>query len=423
MELKEIFYILKRKIILIIVIVLLSIAGSFYFSINAKNKYETSSILTIQANRESTDQYQYGGFYSIQASDLFANTILGWIKSPNIVAEIFKKSGVSFDDKKIKSLANKIYAKKVPPQNIMLTITDDQMNESKNIADSTISLIKEKTGQLALVANSSTNFEIISSDPITTTISPNIPFNVAIAFIVALIFSIFIIFVIEYLSPTVNSAQKVRSIFNKDPISLREFKLKGLVNPDTKEAEKFRFLRANMSVLGEKEKTTIVVGGLNEQTTTPLLAANLALSFARSGKKTILIDANFLNPVIHEYFGKQNEFGLSEFLFDEKNISKYLQQTEEKNLQIISSGIKLSYASDTIERADIEKVLDIVNKEAEAIVINVPALNVSSEAFPLFAIANKVLLVTKIGKTNISAANHINSFLDSKNVEKYIVII
>lgn len=423
MELREIFQIIKRKFILIIVIVALSLGGSYYFSINSGNKYDSSSILTIQANREKTDQYQYGGFYSIQASDLFINTIIGWIKSPNIVAEIFEKADIPFDDSQIDSLGKEIYAKKVPPQNIMLVITDSQSIRSKKIIESTISLIKEKTSQLALVANSSANFEIVSSDPITTTNKPNGLFNMAVALIASLILSIIIIFVIEYLSPTVNSSQKIKSIFKKDPISFREMKIKNLVNPETKEAEKFRFLRANMSALGENEKTAIIVGGLNEQNVTPILSSNLALSFARSGKKTLLIDANFLNPIVHECFGKQNEFGFSEFLFDEKNIEKYLQQTEEKNLQIISSGIKLSYASDTIERANIEKVFKEIEKSFDVVIINVPSLNLSSEAFPLFSIVKKVLLIAKIGKTNISAATYVNSFLDKKEVEKYIVLI
>ena len=423
MELREIFQIIRRKILLMVVIIIIAVGGSFYFSINTKDQYETSSILTIQANREKTDQYQYGGFYSIQASDLFINTILGWIKSPNLVAEIYKKSGVSFDGEKIKNLGKRIYAKKVPPQNIILTVTDSQADGSKNIALSTIELIKEKTSQLSLIANSSATFEILSSELITTPIKPNVPFNLAVSFIAALILSILIIFIMEYLSPTLNSSQKIWNIFKKSPISFREIKLKGLVSPDTKEAEKFRFLRANISGLEKKGKTSVIVGGLNEQNITPLMSANLALSFARSGKKTILIDANFLNPIIHEYFGKQNEFGFSEFLFDEENIGKYLQQTEEKNLQIISSGIKLSYASDTIERADIEKVLQEIEKESDVIIINVPALNLSSEAFPLFSFIKKALLIAKMGKSNISAANYVNSFLEKKEVEKNIVIL
>lgn len=422
MELREIFQIIRRRIILLIVIVALSLGGTYYFTKNATDKYESSSILTVQANRENTEQYQYGGYYSIQASDLFINTILGWIKSPNLVTEIYKKSDIPFDETKIKSLGKKIYARKVPPQNIVLNVTHANKGEAEKLTTSTIGLIKERTGQLALVGNSSTNFEIIGSDPIITTISPNLPFNSIIAFIVSVILSLLAIFLIEYWSPTINSIQKARNTFKRSPISMKDIKLRGLANSETKEAEKFRFLRANIS--GQEEgKTSIIVGGLNEQMVTPLLAANLALSFARAGKKTILVDACFANPTIHDYFGKQNDFGFSEFLFDEDNIEKYIQKTEEKNLQIVSAGMKLSYASDTIERAEIKKILKELETKSDVIIISVPPLNASSEAFPLFSIIKRSLLVVKIGKTSLSAASYVNSFFDKKDVEKNIVII
>lgn len=423
MELKEIFQIIKRKLWLLILITIIVVGSIGYWSIKQKESYETSSIITVQGNREASNQYQYGGYYSIQSSELFINTILGWVNSQNFIADIYKDSGIEFDNNKIKSLGKNIYTSKIPPQNIELIVTEKNLETSRKVAENTINLIKDKTSQISLIANSAANFEIISSEPITIPIKQNILFNLLAAFIVSIILGIILIFFLEYLSPTINNTQRLKNIFKKYPISLRGVKLKRLVNAASRESEKFRFLRANITSLDEEEKTAIVVAGINEKNATPLISANLALSFARSGKKTILVDANFINPNIHEYFGKGNESGFSEFLFDEKNIDKYLQKTDEVNLKIISSGIKLSYASDTIERASLQKVFKEMEKEADVIIINVPALNSSSEAFPLFSIIKKALLIVKLGKTNISAVNYINSFLDKKEVEKYIVVI
>lgn len=423
MELKEVFQIIKRKLFLLALIVIVIVGAVGYWSIKQKEGYETSSIITVQGNRETSSQYQYGGYYSIQSSDLFINTILGWVSSQNFVADVYKNSNIEFDNNKIKSLSKNIYARKIPPQNIELIVTESSRETSGKISQNIIDLIKEKTGAVSLVANSAANFEIISSDPITIPVKPNLPFNIVASLIVALALGVFMVFFIEYLSPTVNNTQRLKNIFKKYPISLRGIKLKRLVSPDSKEAEKFRFLRANITSLDQGEKTAIIVAGINEKNITPLISANLALSFARSGKKTLLIDANFTNPNIHEYFGRPNEYGFSEFLFDEKNLDKYEQKTDEANLKIISSGIKLSYASDTIERANLNKVFEELEKEYEAIIINVPTLNSSSEAFPLFSIIKKTLLVTRLGRTNISAINYINSFLDKKEVEKHIVVI
>jgi len=423
MELKDILQIIKRRIIILVVIIILTLGITIYWTAKTPEKYETSFIITVQANREQSFEYQYSGYYAIQASELFINTIIGWVKSPTFVADIYKRAEIEFDNKKLKTLAKKIYARKVPPQNISLIITDRNKERAEKIANSTIALITEKTNEINQLANSAANFEIVGSKFITIPLKPNLLFNAIITFLVSLIIGLILIFAIEYFSPTINNIKTVKNIFKKHHVSLRNIKLKGLTNPETKESEKFRFLRSNISPWNKKEKFSIIVAGINEQQTTPLISANLALSFARAGRKTILIDADFSNPNIHELFTKQNEFGFSELLFDAKELTKYLQKTEEENLFIIPAGIKLSYASDTIERAGLEKVMEYIQKEADVIIINVPALSISSEAFPLFSVIKKALLIVKIGKTNIAAANYINEFLDEKEIEKNIIVI
>jgi len=412
MELKEFFQIIKRKLWLIILIVIVGVSSAAYLSFNQKVQYETSSVLTVQANHEKTDQYQYNGYYAIQSCEFFINTITGWIGSPILISKVYEGSN-----------GGSIYAQKVPPQNLVLIATGGSKEQSVAVLDGTIKLVRDRNDQLNTLDASAAGFEIINSEPVTAPTKTNRLFNILVSLVATIIISLFLVFFLEYLSPTVNNTQRLKNIFKKYPVSLRGTKIKRLVSPASHESEKFRFLRANITSLDEQEKTAIVVAGINEKNTTSLISANLALSFARSGKKTILVDANFLNPNIHEYFGKANECGFSEFLFDEKNIIKYLQKTDEANLKIMSSGIKLSYASDTIERANLQKVFGELEKEAEVIIVNVPALNTSSEAFPLFSIIKKVLLVVKLGKTNISAINYINSFLDKKEVEKYVVVI
>jgi len=64
-----------------------------------------------------------------------------------------------------------------------------------------------------------------------------------------------------------------------------------------------------------------------------------------------------------------------------------------------------------------------LEKEADVIIFNVPPLNHSFEAFPLFSMIKKSIIVVKLGKTNIAAANYVNSFLTKKDVEKNIIVL
>ena len=57
-------------------------------------KYDASVALNvIRVNREETGDYQYDGFYAIQASNLFAETIVSWLETPAVVKEIYEQSG------------------------------------------------------------------------------------------------------------------------------------------------------------------------------------------------------------------------------------------------------------------------------------------------------------------------------------------
>src|SRR3989304_5680738 len=57
-------------------------------------KYDASVALNvIRVNREETSDYQYDGFYAIQASNLFAETIVSWLETPAVVKENYEQSG------------------------------------------------------------------------------------------------------------------------------------------------------------------------------------------------------------------------------------------------------------------------------------------------------------------------------------------
>jgi tRNA U34 2-thiouridine synthase MnmA/TrmU len=67
-----------------------------------------------------------------------------WVKSENIVFEIYKNSGIEFNQSKIRSLGKNIYASKIPPQNIVLSVIESDEARSKKITETTINLIKRR---------------------------------------------------------------------------------------------------------------------------------------------------------------------------------------------------------------------------------------------------------------------------------------
>jgi capsular exopolysaccharide synthesis family protein len=68
------------------------------------------------------------------------------------------------------------------------------------------------------------------------------------------------------------------------------------------------------------------------------LASYLAPSLARSGLKTLLVDADLRNPSLHKIFDLPQGPGLSEILRDETTLSAVINPTAIENLNIVTAG-------------------------------------------------------------------------------------
>ncbi len=79
---------------------------------------------------------------------------------------------------------------------------------------------------------------------------------------------------------------------------------------------------------------TSVAPGEGKTTT----ACNLAVVMARSGSKTILIDADMRRPSLYRIFHCQNDVGLSSLLVGEATTQQALQDTAVEGLTLFPRG-------------------------------------------------------------------------------------
>ena len=68
------------------------------------------------------------------------------------------------------------------------------------------------------------------------------------------------------------------------------------------------------------------------------LAAELAASFARNGRKTLLIDSDLVRPSLHQRFGFPLVPGLSESLWGQTAPDAGIRSLPEPNLSLLSAG-------------------------------------------------------------------------------------
>ena len=100
------------------------------------------------------------------------------------------------------------------------------------------------------------------------------------------------------------------------------------------------------------------------------LSSHLAISLARSGRKTLLIDANLRHPSIHQLFDQPQTRGLCELLRGDAAIDQSIITSAVQDLDLIAVGEPDSRALRALSLGKIAPILDLLRRRYDCVVID-----------------------------------------------------
>ena len=100
------------------------------------------------------------------------------------------------------------------------------------------------------------------------------------------------------------------------------------------------------------------------------LAAHLATSLARSGRKTLLIDCDLRRPRLHELFDVARVPGLCELLRGEAEVNDVIRPTPADDLNMIPAGHCDGLALQAIAQDGVRDILSVLKKRYDFIIID-----------------------------------------------------
>ncbi len=175
------------------------------------------------------------------------------------------------------------------------------------------------------------------------------------------------------------------------------------------EVDDYRLLVFNLhSATGVDAQTrpgrmlTIVGARSGDGATT--VAANLAITAARTGLDVVLVDANFRNPTIQKLFDLPQRTGLTSLLRADNDSLSLLQETVTPNLRILTAGNAPIEAIDLLWSARMRRVLTTLRETADLVVLDVPEIRYP-EAVTLASLSDAALLVANMRTKDRSALN------------------
>ncbi|GAI88311.1 unnamed protein product, partial [marine sediment metagenome] len=169
-------------------------------------------------------------------------------------------------------------------------------------------------------------------------------------------------------------------------------------------AEAFRSLHTNIEFAGTHggpRSILVTSPGPSDGKTT--VAVYLALAFAQSGKRVVLIDADLRRPGVHEYFGIQNAIGLSEILMMDLTPEVVAYSTDITRLKVVTSGSQVKNPTELFQSINLLRVISLLMEQADVAIFDGPPLLVA-EAFVLASRLEGSLIVMQPGKTREGVA-------------------
>jgi succinoglycan biosynthesis transport protein ExoP len=350
------------------------------------------------------------------------------------------------ETKKIVSKVRGQYMTAVQREGMLHDALEKQKQEANKLNESAIeySLLKrdlesyrqlyegllEKLKEAGVTAGlRATNFRIVDQARVPTSPSePNIPRNLAFAFVLGLTSGVGLAFLMEGLDNTVRTTEQAHLISGLPPLgmiplgskSAREganakrlviassneaVELITQVRPQSQMAESYRALRTSLllSNIGAPPKIIMITSALPQEgkTTTSI---NTAVVLAQKGVRVLLIDADLRRPSIHKTLGMGPRSGLSNVLTG----SATLQQTITRspilpNLFILPAGTPPPNPAELLASSNMKDTLNELREQYDHIVLDTPPTLSVTDAVVLSQRADAIVLVIRSGQTTKQA--------------------
>lgn len=161
--------------------------------------------------------------------------------------------------------------------------------------------------------------------------------------------------------------------------------------------EYYNTIRTNIQFSGRNLKVitlTSAQSGEGKSTT----ATNLAISFAKAGFRTLLIDADTRNSVMSGTFKSKERYdGLTSYLSGNAELSDVICDTTVDNLMVIPAGQVPPNPTSLIQNDNFKSMIETVRGLYDYVIIDTPPLGLVIDAAILAHHSDASLLVVKAG--------------------------
>jgi capsular exopolysaccharide synthesis family protein len=263
------------------------------------------------------------------------------------------------------------------------------------------------------------------ADPPANPSSPKKKLSIIAGVIAGIVLGVGGAFALQVLDPRLRREEQLRRLYGlpilaRIPKDARAHGAGALapeaLSPSTIEA--YRTLRATLAASRGHGvgSTSILVTSPSPSEGKTTSAINLASSLALAGNKVILIEADLRRPAIGKALGIEPRHGTGSVLLETVDLEDALETTRAygQYLQVLVadySGAASGWMADRLFLPSTQRIVGEAKKLADYVIIDSPPLSEVIDALPLAQRADEVLVVVRLGKTQLTKLAHLAELL------------
>lgn len=169
--------------------------------------------------------------------------------------------------------------------------------------------------------------------------------------------------------------------------------------------EAMRVLHTNIQLLGnEGSIRSLVVSSSVAYEGKSTIAYHLAQTATAMGLRVLLVDADLRHPTVHYLCKINNERGLTDLLTTEMSIADAIQQLPgESQLSAIPAGSRVSDPTNLLSSRAMKRLMEQLHKAFDLVIYDTPQMDGLADTSLLAPLADGVLLVARMHKTERSS--------------------
>lgn len=182
--------------------------------------------------------------------------------------------------------------------------------------------------------------------------------------------------------------------------------------------EQFQTLKNNIgfSASTDQEIKSLAITSAGPAEGKSTVSANLAMEFVASGKRVLIIDADFRRPTLHNTFSLLNSSGLYTLVTNTNaEVEEIINKTSIDGLDILTSGVIIKNASKFFESENFTNLLKKLETQYDLVLIDTPPVQGFADTPMIAAKVDGIAIVVQEGKSRKREFMEMLSLLQQSN--------